>query len=186
MSRYRAPAAHQTLRISLCHPVGDDCWPDAVFPSWMRGLSLEGGLAPGAVCPRGLYRLVHENALRRRGQPTALDPVLLVRRGLDATPARDRFHCAVNSRFDDARAATVLAHRVKRLFLQPQRHHSAAAESNKGERREQTIDRLTAGSSDRPPFAPLLTTPRSLHTHLQPPRLRTQRQLVQLCPRLAP
>ena len=95
-------ALHQTLRISLCHPVGDDCSPDAVFPSWMRGLSLEGGLAPGAVGPRGLYRLVHENALRRRGQPTALDPVLLVHRGLDATPARDRFHCAVNSRFDDA------------------------------------------------------------------------------------
>ena len=32
--------------IALCHPAGSGCLPDAVFPTWMSGLSLEGSLAP--------------------------------------------------------------------------------------------------------------------------------------------
>ncbi|MDP1861613.1 MAG: carboxypeptidase-like regulatory domain-containing protein [Gemmatimonadaceae bacterium] len=65
----------------------------------------------------GLDRLVNGNALRGWGQPTALDPVLLVRRGFDATPGRERFRYAINSRFGDARAATVLARLPFRLTL---------------------------------------------------------------------
>ena len=32
--------------IALCHPAGSGFLPDAVFPTWMSGLSLEGSLAP--------------------------------------------------------------------------------------------------------------------------------------------
>ena len=32
--------------IALCHRAGGGCLPDAVFPTWMSGLSLEGSLAP--------------------------------------------------------------------------------------------------------------------------------------------
>ena len=32
--------------IALCHPVSGGCLPDAVFPTWMSGLALEGTVAP--------------------------------------------------------------------------------------------------------------------------------------------
>lgn len=32
--------------IALCHPVSGGCLPDAVFPTWMNGLTLEGSVAP--------------------------------------------------------------------------------------------------------------------------------------------
>lgn len=37
--------------IALCHPVGSGCLPDAVFPTWMSGLALEGSVAPRVGWP---------------------------------------------------------------------------------------------------------------------------------------
>lgn len=37
--------------VALCHPVGSGCLPDAVFPTWMSGLALEGTVAPRVGWP---------------------------------------------------------------------------------------------------------------------------------------
>lgn len=37
--------------IALCHPVGGGCLPDAVFPTWMSGLTVEGSFAPRVGWP---------------------------------------------------------------------------------------------------------------------------------------
>lgn len=37
--------------IDLCHPVGNGCLPDGVFPTWMSGLALEGSVAPRVGWP---------------------------------------------------------------------------------------------------------------------------------------
>lgn len=37
--------------IALCHPEGGGCLPDAVFPTWMSGLAVEGSLAPRGGLP---------------------------------------------------------------------------------------------------------------------------------------
>lgn len=37
--------------IDLCHPTGNGCLPDGVFPSWMSGLALEGSVAPRVGWP---------------------------------------------------------------------------------------------------------------------------------------
>ena len=40
--------------IDLCHPVGNGCLPDGVFPTWMSGLALEGSVAPRVGWPMRL------------------------------------------------------------------------------------------------------------------------------------
>jgi hypothetical protein len=37
--------------IALCHPVGGGCLADAVFPTWMSGLAVEGSVAPRVGWP---------------------------------------------------------------------------------------------------------------------------------------